>query len=209
MKLIVLGATGLVGGRLLEAALNDERVSFVLAPVRQTIPSHPKLSAPVIDFSHLPEDKDFWKADAVICTLGTTMKKAGSREAFCFADYTLPLAVARLARASGTPIWVLNSAAGACERSRFAYNRIKARLEQDLDKLDFPSLALVRPGVISGKRTEFRAGERALIVGLRLLSPFISPRWHPVVADKIAATLLNAALAAVPGTYVVQSEQIR
>lgn len=208
MKLIMLGATGLVGRHLLEMALNDTRVEHILAPVRHPIVSHPKLSAPVIDFEHLPHDRDFWKADAVICALGTTMKKAGSRDAFRFADYTLPLAAARLARASDTPVWVLNSAVGASDRSRFAYNRIKAELEQDLSTLGFSSLTLVRPSVISGNRTEFRAGERAMIVGLRLISPFISRRWHPVAAENIARAMLDAALEPVPGKTVVQSEHM-
>ncbi len=208
MKLIVLGATGLVGSHLLEMALNDARINHVLAPVRHPIAPHPRLSAPVIDFRHLPHGRDFWKADAVVCALGTTMKKSGSRDAFRFADYTLPLAVARLASASNTPVWVLNSAAGASDRSRFAYNRIKAELEQELDMLGFSSLTLVRPGVISGDRTEFRAGERALIAGLRLVSPFISRRWHPVAAENIARAMLDAALDPVPGKNVVQSEHM-
>jgi len=208
MKLIILGATGLVGSHLLEMALNDVRVGHIFAPVRHLIAPHPKLSAPVIDFENLPECGDFWKADAVICALGTTMKKAGSRDAFRFADYTLPLAAARLARASNTPVWVLNSAVGASDRSRFAYNRIKAELEQDLSTLGFSSLTLVRPSVISGNRPEFRAGERAMIVGLRLISPFISRRWHPVAAENIARAMLDAALEPVPGKTVVQSEHM-
>lgn len=208
MKLIILGATGLVGSHVLEMALNDVRVRHVLAPVRHPIAPHPKLSAPVIDFKNLPEGGDFWKADAVICALGTTMKKAGSRDAFRFADYTIPLTVARRARTCGTPVWVLNSAMGASEHSRFAYNRIKAELEQGLSTLEFSSLTLVRPSVITGNRSEFRTGERAMIAVLRLISPLISRRWHPVSAENIARTMLNAALEPVPGKTVVQSEQM-
>jgi len=208
MKIIVLGATGLVGSHLLKMALSDARVEHVLAPVRHPVAPHPRLSAPVIDFRHLPHQADFWKADAVICALGTTMKKAGSRDAFRFADYTLPLAIARLASASNTPVWVLNSAAGACRRSWFAYNRIKAELKDELVTTGFRSLTLVRPGVINGTRSEFRAGERVLIAGLRLISPFISRRWHPVAAEKIARAMLNAALDPVQGKNVVQSEQL-
>jgi len=208
MKLLVLGATGLVGSHLLEMALNDVRVGHVVAPVRHPIAPHPKLSAPVIDFKNLPDGGDFWKVDAVICALGTTMKKAGSRDAFRFVDYTLPLAAARLASASGTPVWVLNSAVGASEHSRFSYNRIKAELEQDLSTLGFSSLSLVRPSVISGNRTDFRVGEWAMIAVLRLISPFISRRWHPVSAENIARAMLDAALKPAPGKAVVQSEQM-
>src|SRR5690606_13326266 len=97
----------------LQQALADERISQVIAPVRRTLDDHPKLFAPQVDFEQLPEDALWWKADAVICTLGTTMKKAGSRDAFRQVDHDYPLMVARLAHQQGTTCYVLNSATGA------------------------------------------------------------------------------------------------
>src|SRR5690554_186139 len=102
MKLLLVGATGLVGSHVLQQALADERISQVIAPVRRTLDDHPKLFAPQVDFEQLPEDALWWKADAVICTLGTTMKKAGSRDAFRQVDHDYPLMVARLAHQQGT-----------------------------------------------------------------------------------------------------------
>lgn len=208
MKLILLGATGLVGRHLLDRMLADEKVDRVITPVRRPIRRHAKLSAPLMDFQNLDFDADFWKADAVLCALGSTMKKAGSREAFRFVDYELPMAIARLTKANQTPAWVLNSAAGANKGSSFFYNRVKADLEDGLTALDFPSLTIVRPGVIKGIREEFRPGERALIAGLRLVSPLLTASWHPVEADNIARAMLAAAINSAPGKHVIPSEQL-
>src|SRR5690554_1778685 len=110
MKLLLVGASGLVGSHVLQRALADERISEVVAPVRRALAEHPKLFAPLIDFEQLPADAPWWQADAVICTLGTTMKLAGSREVFRRVDHDYPLAVAKLARQHGTLTYVLNSA---------------------------------------------------------------------------------------------------
>ncbi len=81
-KLMLVGATGLVGGAVLAQAQGDARVSRIVAPTRRQLPSHPKLENPLVDFEHLPADAPWWAVDSVICTLGTTIRKAGSQEAF-------------------------------------------------------------------------------------------------------------------------------
>ena len=87
MKLLLVGATGLVGREVLRLALADVRVSTVVAPVRKALPPHAKLHAPLVDFDRLPPDAPWWQADAVICTLGTTMKVAGTRQVFRRIDH--------------------------------------------------------------------------------------------------------------------------
>jgi len=156
MKLLLVGASGLVGRHVLQLALADPVVAVVVALTRRPLPDHPRLTSLQVDFDHLPASADWWQADAVICTQGTTLRPAGSRQAFRRVDHNYPLAVARLARAHGTPTYVLNSAVGANARSRFFYNRVKGELEQDLKAEGFWSLSLVRPGVIGGHRDEFR-----------------------------------------------------
>ena len=73
MKLLIVGSTGLVGRHVLDLALADGRIDAVVAPVRHNVASHPKLFAPTVDFERLPNDVDWWRADAVICALGTTI----------------------------------------------------------------------------------------------------------------------------------------
>ena len=208
MKLILTGATGLVGREVLRLALSDARVTAIVAPVRKPLPAHPKLDAPLVDFDALPADAPWWQAHALICTLGTTMKVAGTRQAFRRVDHDYPLAVARLALAAGTRTYVLNSATGANAASRFFYNRVKGELERDLEALGFASLTHVRPGLIGGERAVARAGEGAALRILRVLGPVLPARWRINPAPRIASALLEAALAAAPGVHVVSAEQL-
>lgn len=208
MKLLIVGASGLVGSHVLQRALADERVSEVVAPSRRALAAHPKLFAPLVDFDQLPSDADWWQADAVICALGTTMKLAGSRDAFRRVDHDYPMAVAKLARQQGTPTYVLNSAVGADAQSRFFYNQVKGELERNLAACGFTSLTYVRPGLISGPRQEFRLGERAAECLLKLLGPLLPTRLRVNPADNIARALLDAAIVARPGVHVVRSEAL-
>lgn len=208
MKLLLVGSSGLVGSHVLKLALADSRVSGVVAPTRRELPVHPKLMAPRVDFGHLPEDTAWWHADAVICTLGTTMRSAGSKAAFQRVDYDYPLAVAKLARQHGTPSFVLNSAIGADVSSRFYYNQVKGKLERDLAGVGFTSLTYVRPGLIGGHRLESRSGERSMVFALTLFGPMLPQRWRVNPAPKIAQALLDAALNAPPGVQVVTSDAL-
>lgn len=208
VKLLLVGATGLVGRHVLDLALVDPRVGSVVAPTRRPLPAHSRLSNPQIDFDDLPTDVDWWQADAVVCTLGTTMRAAGSPGAFRRVDYDYPMAVARLARASGTPTFALNSAIGAHAKSRFFYNQVKGELERDLAGLGFDSLTHVRPGVIGGHREESRPGERAMILGLTLVGPLLPRRWRLNPAQNIAQALLEAAMAPTQGIHIVTSERL-
>lgn len=208
MKLLLVGASGLVGSHVLQRALADERISEVVAPSRRPLIEHPKLFVPLTDFEHLPVDAPWWQANAVICTLGTTMKLAGSKEAFRRVDHDYPLAVAKLARRYGTPTYGLNSAMGADSTSRFFYNRVKGELEHDLSGCGFSSLTYVRPGLISGPRQVFRPGERVAEWVLTALGPILPRNWRINPADNIARALLEAAIDAQPGVRVIRSETL-
>lgn len=207
MKLMIVGASGLVGREVLALALANPTVDAVIAPVRRALATtHPKLHAPLVDFDALPPDAAWWNADAVVCTLGTTRRNAGSEQAFRRVDHDYPLAVAKLAHAHGTPTCVLNSAMGADVTSRFFYNRVKGEVERDLDDVGFRSLTLVRPGLIGGEREEFRAGERIGLAAFALLAPMLPRRLRINPARNIARELLHAALHPAPGTHVVASD---
>lgn len=208
MKLLLVGATGLVGSNVLRLALADARVGSVVAPSRQPLLLHPKLQAPVVNFDDLPQEAEWWQADAVICTLGTTLSKAGSRQAFQRVDHGYPLEVGRLAALHGARTYVLNSALGADVSSRFFYNRVKGELERDLEKIGFASLTFVRPGLIVGDRPDVRRGETAAASILTLLGPVLPRRWHVNPAHKIAEALLEAAIDPMAGIHVVSSERM-
>ena len=209
--LLIAGATGLVGSHALRLALADARVERVVAPTRRPLPAHPKLLNPIEDFAHLPPVAPWWRVDGVVCALGTTMAKAGSKTAFEAVDYDMPLAVARLALRHGAQAFALNSALGANPNARVFYSRVKGELEQSLRNMKNPgyaSLTFVRPGLIGGERPEQRRGESLAIAATRLLSPLLPRRYRLVPAERIAHHLVEAALAATPGVTVLASEQL-
>lgn len=208
MRLLLAGATGLVGGHVLAQALADPRIDAVIAPVRRALPAQSKLLAPTVDFAALPEAASWWAADAAISALGTTIGMAGSQGAFRQVDHDYQFAVARLANQHGTPVFVLNSALGADPASRIFYNRVKGELERDLAGLDFASLTFVRPGLIGGERSESRPAERAALALLRILGPVLPRAWRINPARRIAAAMIEAAIAAKPGTHVVSSAEL-
>lgn len=209
MKILLVGATGLVGSHVLRQLLDDPRCQAVIAPTRRPLAlTDARLLNPVVDFAQLPESADWWAVDAVICALGTTLKQAGSREAFAQVDHQYPLQVARLARSHGATAFVLNSAKGADPDSRFFYNRVKGALEQDLRGLGYPSLTLVRPGLIGGERKDHRAGERAASVVLGTLAPVLPRSWRINPAVKIAAAMVEAALQPAPAVSVIEADRL-
>lgn len=207
-RLMLVGATGLVGQSVLRQALTHAQVQQVIAPTRRLLPPHARLFNPVVDFEALPTEAGWWNVDAVICTLGTTIKAAGSQAAFRRVDHDHPLQVAQIAVKHGAKAFALNSALGADPDSRVFYSRTKGELERDLQALGYPSLTLVRPGLIGGNRHEPRPAEQ---IGVRVsewLRPLLPPRYRVVPAERIAFHLLQAALAAQPGVRVVMSEDI-
>lgn len=209
---MLVGATGLVGQQVLRLALEQAQagggVARVVAPTRRPLPPHPQLINPVLDFEALPETADWWAVDAVVCTLGTTIKLAGSRAAFYRVDHDLPLQVARLALRQGARAYALNSALGASVDSCVFYSRTKGELERDLRVLGYASLTLVRPGLIGGQRAEPRPAEQLGVCLSQWLAPVLPARYRVVPAERIAYHLLVAALAQLPGVRVLMPEEL-
>lgn len=207
-RILLVGATGLVGSHVLRQALADPGVAQVVAPTRKSLVPHPKLLNPVVDFNQLPQDAEWWRADAVVCTLGTTIRVAGSQAAFYKVDHDHPLEVAYLARRHGARAFALNSALGADTASRVFYSRTKGETERDLQAVGYPSLTLVRPGLIGGVRQESRPAEQMAVRLSQWVQPLLPRRYRVVPADRIAHHLLQAALAGAPGVHVLPSEAL-
>lgn len=209
MDLIIVGASGLVGSHVLNLALRDSRVSKVTVLVRRELSQDdPKLNVEIVDFDHLPEQASWWKADAVICTLGTTIKAAGSKQAFRRVDLEYPLLVAKMARDHGTGAYVLNSAMGANSHSNFFYNQVKGELEDRLTSMNFKSLTLVRPGLIGGERTDVRLGEEMAKIVMKFLEPILPKSLRINHPAQIAKVILEAALAQEKGVKIISSKEL-
>jgi uncharacterized protein YbjT (DUF2867 family) len=206
-RLLVLGATGAVGQQVLLQALQDSRVAQVVAPTRKPLAPHPRLLNPQPDFRQLPPDADWWRVDAVVCALGTTIKVAGSQAAFAAVDRDLPILAARLAQAQGARSLALNSSVGASLQGNF-YFRTKAEAEAGIRALGYQSYSIVRPSLIDARREEPRLGERLGLWVSKAFLPLVPSRYRPVKAEHIAQALLQAALLAQPGEHILESEVI-
>lgn len=207
INLMIVGATGVVGRAVLALALADARVAQVVAPTRRPLPSSPKLHNPVVDFAQLADGADWWHVDAVICTLGTTIKAAGSQTAFVTVDRDLPIQVARLARAAGATRYALNSSLGASLSGNF-YLRTKAQAEADIRECNYPSFTIVRPSLIDADRDEFRAGEWLGRIAARVFRPLVPLRYRAVKPEAIASALLDGVLKAQTGMRVIESARL-
>ena len=205
---LLAGATGLVGRECLAQLTADPSVSGVLALVRRApdpgTVHHRKLRFLQVDFEQLGLHARQLVAEQVVCALGTTIRRAGSEEAFRRVDLDYPLALARLARQQGARHFLLVSALGADAASRVFYSRVKGELEQALSALDYPSLTIVRPSLLLGAREEFRLGEEAA----KLFGWAMPRRYAPVRASDVASVLVEAAREDRPGRRVIESADI-
>ena len=211
LSLLLVGATGAVGQAVLRQALAEKRITRIVAPTRRPLEAgfvgNPRLLNPVIDFARLPEEAAWWKVDAVVCSLGTTIKVAGSQAAFAAVDRDLPIAFARLAREAGATRYALNSSLGASARGSF-YLRTKAEAEQGIIDLGFASTTIVRPSLIDTERQDARLGEQAGLLFAQVLRPLIPRRYRAVSPEAIAAALLRGVLDGRPGTTAVESDAL-
>ncbi|MEO6323549.1 MAG: NAD(P)H-binding protein [Thermoanaerobaculia bacterium] len=204
----VAGATGLVGGRLVKKLLEDPSCECVIALVRRPLGlTHPKLQERLVDFAALPADA--LGVEDIYCALGTTIRKAGSQEAFALVDRTAVAALARAGAAAGARRFLLVSSLGADPRSRVFYNRIKGEAEEDVRANPFRGVFIFRPSVLAGERDEVRMGESIGRFGARLVSlvPGLR-RLRPVDAEVLAAAMIAVARQDLAGAHVFESETI-
>ncbi len=197
---LVAGATGLVGRECLRLLAEDANVEEVRALVRKPLSVETQalgIRECRVDFDRLEEHADWFEVDWAFCALGTTMRQAGSQDAFRRVDFDYPLSVARTARTAGARHFLLVSAVGADARSKVFYNRVKGELEEAVSQLGYPSLTIARPSLLLGERSPPRIGEE---IGKRLAWLF-PPKWKPVQASQVASALLRAAHANVIGKY--------
>lgn len=198
---LVIGATGLVGSHLVEQLAKDDYYSKIVILSRRTLQYlHPKKVVHVIDFDH--PDPSVVKGDHVFCAIGTTIKKAGSKENQYRIDCEYPSRLAEIARKNGAEKFILVSSIGADPKSGNFYLRTKGQLEEKLKQLGYPGLVILRPSIILGKRKEFRLGEKMGIVLLKTLNPLMIGslrKYKGVNASDIAVKMIMEAKSTIGG----------
>ena len=210
---VVLGASGLVGGFCLKSLVDDTDYTRVLTFGRKELPplTRAKVTQRVADLGSLSAE-DFRGAQDVFSALGTTIRKAGSPEAFRRVDLELPLRAAQEALKAGAEQFVVVSSVGADPASKNFYLRIKGELEQELAKLPFRALHILRPSLLIGKRQEFRLGESIAITAapvLDLLTLGPMRRYHSVSAESVGRAMVEAAKSGQQGVFIYEFESIK
>lgn len=201
---LVIGATGLIGTHLTQQLCQSGYYERVKILVRKPFSfQHPRLQEIQFDFDH--PNGLLTQADDIFCCLGTTMKQAGSKEAFRRVDYDYPMTIARLGREQGARQFSIVTAMGADVSSLFFYNRVKGEVERDLAKLGYPTLLIYRPSLLLGDRTEARLGEKIGEGVMRTLNPLIPSKYKAIDSEKVARAMCSTAQNGLTGLHVFDS----
>lgn len=203
---LLVGATGLIGSFLLQRLLDSTRYSRVVVWARRDIGKvHPKLKVELVDFGRI-EDRQV-EAEDVFCCLGTTIKQAGSQQAFRRVDHDYPVALARAAAKGGAKRLLVVSALGADSASRVFYNRVKGDMEAAVRAAGVSGTYIFRPSLLSGPRAEGRLGEKVGLVVGAILGRLLG-KYRPIHADLVAAAMVMVASTG-PASTAFDSNEIR
>ncbi|MFE8703090.1 oxidoreductase [Cytobacillus sp. FJAT-54145] len=210
---LIAGATGLIGSSLLQNLLDGTEYEKVIAIVRSPLNiSHPKLIEKIVDFNELETYKEVFEVDDVFCCLGTTIKKAKTQENMFRIDVEYPLSIARLASERNAKQYFLVSSMGADPNSSIWYSKMKGTLEQELKKIPFETISIMRPSLLLGHRKEFRLGERVASVLSKPLSfLFLGPlkKYRAIEASTVALAMYKIAQSNKNGIKIYESEKIQ
>ena len=209
---ILIGATGLVGEACLDYLLQSPAYEKLTVFTRRPLDyQNPKLTTHVIDFDKLDEFGHLIRADDIYCCLGTTIRKAKSKENFRKIDYEYCVEFARRALAQGAKQFLLVSSLGANSESPFFYLRTKGELEEALMELGFDSLSVLQPSLLLGDRNESRPGEKMMMHIHRYFdSFFIGPMksYRGIEARNVALAMVSLGEEAKPGFRRVVSQEL-
>lgn len=193
---IIIGATGLVGSCIVKRLIDDDRYKTVKIIVRKACGiTHPKLEEHVVDFDKLETWRYEISGDELYSAMGTTIKKAGSKEAQYKIDFTYQFNFAKAAIENGVEKYLLVSSAGANSISKNFYLRMKGELDKKVSGIPFKQIYIFRPSILAGKRNEKRLGEEIGISAIKFLTKVIPPlrEYQPIEAETVAAAMIKAA----------------
>lgn len=202
------GGSGLVGGELLRLLLADPSFTKVVSVGRRTLPlEDATLVQAKVDFADPGSFESLAAADVAFSCLGTTIKKAGSQDAFRAVDQHAVVSFAKAAKAKGARVFVHVSSLGASPRASSFYSRVKGETEAELEKLGFESVYALRPSILDGDREERRPLERVGLAFARALGPVLG-KYRPTAASAVARTMIAKAKAAEPAAHVIEADAI-
>lgn len=210
MKAVIIGATGLTGSLLVKKlAERKEFTSITALTRRSTASAEEKVSYKTINFDNMSGLK--LKADVAFSCLGTTIKAAGNRENFRKVDFTYNIDFATKCRKSGIERFILLSALGADPESGVFYSRVKGELEKEIMTLGFRHLTIVRPSLLEGPRSEWRAGEYIARKIMKIFNPLLIgglKKFRSVNIEYLTDVMIEEALRVEPGIRIIENDAI-
>lgn len=207
---LVAGSTGLIGSYLTDRLVRSNLYESIFCLVRRRLARDGVVSI-VADFGDLSASLEKVRAKDIFCCLGTTIRKAGSQEAFRQVDFTYPLELAKWGRSAGAKSYFLISSLGADPASRVFYNRVKGEVETAIGELNYERFCVLRPSLLLGTRDEFRPGERAAQIVMQVIQPLLrgkAKKYRAIHADTVARALIALAAVDEPGRKTYESDDI-
>jgi uncharacterized protein YbjT (DUF2867 family) len=207
---IVIGGTGLVGSALVKSLLDDIRFGRVLLLGRRTAGIiHQKLQEHIIDFDKPQLWKQLVKGDVLFSCLGTTLKKAGSKDAQYRVDYQYQFNMASVAAENKVAAYLLVSSIGAGSNTRFFYTQMKGQLEEGVSRLPFAQIGIVRPGPLYGQRLQNRLGETISVTLLKALNGLgLFKKYRPISAAEVAKAMIVITMSEKRGVTIYENDQL-
>ncbi len=209
---VVIGASGLTGGLLVKRLIDSPIYSKIIIVARKPFENlSPKIETQLIDFQYETDYLSAVVGDDIFCCIGTTLRKAGSIEAFRKVDVDIPLMAAKSAKTNGSKTFIVVSSIGTSAKTKNYYLKAKYDMESGVIGCNFEKTGILRPSMILGKRAEFRFGEglgRILFAPISRLFTGNLRKYRPIQADAIASAMLNIANGTYPQT-IFESDEIQ
>lgn len=195
---VIIGASGLVGGHLIRLLLQNEQFTEIRSFGRTNLPiTHSKLIQYEVDFEYFDNQANKCNGDVFYCCIGTTIRKAGSQDAFRKIDFEIPLTFAKIAEKKNAQTIVVVSSLGANAKSSNFYLRTKGAMENAIEATSIPKKVFVQPSLLLGKRPEFRFSEKMGEIVLRSIGYFFFGRmkkYKAIKAETVAIAMINSTL---------------
>ena len=210
---LIIGSTGLVGSQLLDLLLESNDYNNVIAFTKRDVNIiHPKLVQHIIDFDKPETYKHLVIGDDFFCCIGTTIKTAGNQKAFRKVDFEYPKQFTLYALENKVEQFLLISALGAKANSSNFYLKTKAEFENFLKECDFKSIAIFRPSLLLGDRSQFRFAEKMGAYFMKVFSfAFVGKlkKFKAIESEVLAKALLNVANTTRKGFVIYESDEIQ
>ncbi len=188
---IILGATGLTGGILLEKLLKDASFEKIKLFSRSSSEKNSsKIEEHLIDMFQLENHSEAFKADVVFCCIGTTKSKTPDKETYKKIDYGIPVTAAKLAKQNEVKTFVVISAMGADADSSIFYNKTKGEMQRDVLQQNIENTYVLQPSLIAGDRNEKRFGEKVATVFMKIFGFIIPKKYKMIKAETIADAMV-------------------